>query len=157
MPKKAMRRTAPEMTADILEELKKETATGCVEESELGRGGYVCGGIRATTRMTMMVSTRETLNLTDRRADTAIGGVVMMRGGMPRSIDTELRARRAASICIEGNVISSGRGREREGTEARTGTLVAFRVTGAPEAAADTSKAEAEPDAVALSDVSCRG
>lgn len=156
VPKKVMRMTAPAMMAEILEELKKEVAAGCVEESPSGRGGYVCGGMRATMRMTRMVTTRETLNLTDRRADIAIGGVVMMRGGTPRSTVTEARARRAASICIEGSAISAGRGREREGTEAKTGTLVALRVTGAPEDAVDTSKVD-EAVAVELSNVSCRG
>ena len=52
----------------------------------------------------MMMSTRETLNLTDRREGMGRGGVVIISGGMPRMTVVEDKMRRTDCTRTEGRV-----------------------------------------------------
>jgi hypothetical protein len=71
---------------------------------------------------TMIISTRETLNLTDRKEGMGRGGVVIMSGGMPRMTVVEDKIRRTDCNWTEGRVTWDGRGRGNDGILLKTGT-----------------------------------
>lgn len=70
----------------------------------------------------MMMSTRETLNFTDRKEETGRGGVVTMSGGMPRMTVVDDKMRRTGCNWTEGRVTWDGRGRGNDGMLLSTGT-----------------------------------
>lgn len=68
------------------------------------------------------MSTRETLNLTDRREGMGRGGVVTISGGIPRITVVEDKMRRTDCSWTEGRVTWDGRGRGNDGMLLKTGT-----------------------------------
>jgi hypothetical protein len=70
----------------------------------------------------MMMSTRETLNLTDLREGMGRGGVVTTSGGIPRMRVVEDKMRRTDCSWTEGRVTWDGRGRGNDGMLFKTGT-----------------------------------
>jgi len=64
----------------------------------------------ASTRIMMMVNTRDTLNLTERRDGMANGGMERTIGGIPRRRVDAARTRRAVSIGMLGRATCEGRG-----------------------------------------------
>lgn len=74
------------------------------------------------SRMTMkMRSTRETLNLTERREGMGREGVVTMSDGIPRMTVVEDKIRRTECSWTEGRVTWDGSGRDSDGILLNTG------------------------------------
>ena len=69
----------------------------------------------------MMMSTRETLNFTDRKEEMGRGGVVTMSDGMPRMTVVDDKMRRTGCNWTEGRVTWDGRGRGNDGMLLSTG------------------------------------
>jgi len=76
----------------------------------------------AQTSTRMIVTTRDTLNLTDRREDIGRGGVVTIIDGTPRRRVAEERTRRTECNSMVGRVIWVGI----DGSDPKTGTPVEF-------------------------------